>query len=230
MADREWVDPETGEVFALIGLAQWNKIVELAVHVAPCGPGYDCGAFGCALARHVLAEGRAQATQETGIRTITHINVTLGVYEGDDWPESDDLYRSFVAARLRASYPAAELDISTGADTRVFAHGGHGQDSKVSDELTRFAREEWWEEFCASFTPAQTTQAQTTQETGMDKPICTITLTARVINDGGRIVVMYEVSDGIGSAGLSPLRRAVEEFARTLRAWMPQDSFEVPEL
>lgn len=56
-------NPETGELFMAVPLAEWERLKEEATEAEPCA--CDCGSFGCRLARRVLRLNR-EAHKETG--------------------------------------------------------------------------------------------------------------------------------------------------------------------
>lgn len=69
---REWIDADTGEVFALVTLGQWETAVELAREHNPCAG--SCTSAACALARAVLAladDGDVEATIEEVRASLT---------------------------------------------------------------------------------------------------------------------------------------------------------------
>ena len=54
---REYVDPSTGEVFALVSLGQWQELVARARNLDPDGGGGNgqCACPCCAAARSILS-------------------------------------------------------------------------------------------------------------------------------------------------------------------------------
>lgn len=84
---------------------------------------------------------------------INRINVQLSAYEGDAFPNADDLYQAWVQARLEKLYPGVKIDVVTMlGQTHVWAYPSAGPaDYDVSNELTSLCKADWWEEFCDSF-------------------------------------------------------------------------------
>lgn len=74
------------------------------------------------------------------------INVTLSAYEGDKFPDADELFEQYVLGELRRQYPTARIDISTAQGrTRVFVDGE--PDQALASEIAS----DWWTAFCESF-------------------------------------------------------------------------------
>lgn len=74
------------------------------------------------------------------------INVTLSAYEGDGWPEADDLFEGYVREELQRQHPGALIDVSTAqGSTRVFVDGE--PDQQLAQEIAA----DWWAAFCESF-------------------------------------------------------------------------------
>lgn len=86
----------------------------------------------------------------TSTNTRRRINVTLSVYEGDDFPEAAG-FPEYVAERIAAGWPGSEVEISEvpdGQETRVFVYGGPGDADDVAAEITDMAKVDWWNDFC----------------------------------------------------------------------------------
>lgn len=83
--------------------------------------------------------------------TITKINATSSAYDGADFPEAAR-YPEYVADRLRADYPGAEVEVSEGPDTRVFVYGANGRPSDDHDlarEIVTAVGVTYWDDFCS---------------------------------------------------------------------------------
>jgi hypothetical protein len=71
------------------------------------------------------------------------IHVTLSAYEGDDFPNADDLFENYVLAELHRQHPNAHVEISTAqGSTRMFVDGEPNQD------LAQEIGSDWWSAFC----------------------------------------------------------------------------------
>jgi len=72
------------------------------------------------------------------------LNVYLSTYEGDNFPDADELFETYVRSQLRLQYPEADVLVSTGqGNTKVFADGM--PDEALASEICQ----DWWETFCS---------------------------------------------------------------------------------
>ena len=80
----------------------------------------------------------------TNTNTANRINVTLSAYEGDSFPNADELFEAYVLAELTRQHPTAKIDVSTAQGrTRVSIDGEPDQD--LASEIAA----DWWEQFCS---------------------------------------------------------------------------------
>ena len=79
----------------------------------------------------------------------TRINIYLSPYEGDDFPDADDLYEDFVLDAAHHLYPDAEIDVVTRlGKTEVFVYVDGKPADFEGEEMTAMCEVDWWEEFC----------------------------------------------------------------------------------
>lgn len=73
----------------------------------------------------------------------SRINVTLSTYEGDAFPDADELFEAYVLAELKRQHPAAVIDVSTAqGQSRVVIDGE--PDQALAQEIGA----DWWAAFC----------------------------------------------------------------------------------
>lgn len=94
-----------------------------------------------------------------------HINVTLGAYEGDDWPNADELYEDYIREQLAERYPTAKLDVSSAQGrTQVYVDG------EPDEDLRQLCSTVWWDEFCAAGQPVADERTSEPHDDGAPDP------------------------------------------------------------